>query len=158
MNPYTLGGDAFYFGMADVNSQPSNIPDAQHLLFALLDDLVIEDLSLNAGDANDDGVVNRDDFALIDRGHALGLTGFANGDFNGDRIIDAADYLLIDKAFTGRLGPRQAAEFLQERRQRFGDEYALQLAAALPEPGNAGIIIATALQAALARRKHSVTS
>ena len=41
------------------------------------------------GDANLDGVINSDDYALIDHG-------FYNGDFNYDGVINGDDYFLID--------------------------------------------------------------
>ncbi|HZZ42336.1 MAG TPA: dockerin type I repeat-containing protein [Tepidisphaeraceae bacterium] len=48
------------------------------------------------GDANLDGRINADDYALIDRGMAKHLTGWSNGDFNGDGVVNAADYRMID--------------------------------------------------------------
>jgi hypothetical protein len=63
------------------------------------------------GDATLDGVVNADDYALIDAGFASQFTGYYNGDFNfsGD-IPNADDYFLIDKAFSGQSGPLGASE------------------------------------------------
>jgi hypothetical protein len=51
------------------------------------------------GDANLDGVLNGDDFTLIDRGIAKHLTGWVNGDFNYDNVVNSADYQILDSAF-----------------------------------------------------------
>lgn len=65
------------------------------------DDMGLDNVLLGAplaGDANNDGKINADDFALTDRGFAKHLTGYANGDFNTDGIINARDYLILDSA------------------------------------------------------------
>lgn len=67
------------------------------------------------GDANQDGVVNADDYALIDRGKAKGLSGWSNGDFNGDGLVNASDYQIID--------------------QTYATEHGLAPAVNVPEPG-----------------------
>jgi hypothetical protein len=56
------------------------------------------------GDANLNGVIDRDDFALIDRGAAMGLSGFQNGDFNLDGAINSADYSIIYNSFAAQGG------------------------------------------------------
>ena len=58
------------------------------------------------GDANLDGKVDGQDYALIDAGYLSGgsLTGWYNGDFNYDGLIDGSDYTLIDNAFNNQ-GP-----------------------------------------------------
>jgi autotransporter-associated beta strand protein len=56
------------------------------------------------GDANLDGVVNGADYALIDNGYNLGLSGWGNGDFNYDGVINAADYALMDNAYNFQSG------------------------------------------------------
>ncbi len=60
------------------------------------------------GDANLDGVVNGDDYTLIDNGFNNNLTGWNNGDFNYDGIVNGDDYTLIDNAFNTQ-GPSLAA-------------------------------------------------
>jgi hypothetical protein len=60
------------------------------------------------GDANLDGVVNADDYFLIDSGRLAGKRGYANGDFNYDGNINADDYFLIDSVF---LLPEASAGF-----------------------------------------------
>ncbi|HZZ45125.1 MAG TPA: laminin B domain-containing protein [Tepidisphaeraceae bacterium] len=56
------------------------------------------------GDANFDGRIDADDYALIDRGAALHLFGYANGDFNGDGVINSLDYLILDQSFAQQNG------------------------------------------------------
>ena len=57
------------------------------------------------GDANIDGIVNADDYFLIDTGFITQTPGFYHGDFNYDNIINADDYFLIDSAFLAQTGP-----------------------------------------------------
>ena len=67
------------------------------------------------GDANLDGVVNADDYFLVDGGFLTQAGGYRNGDLNYDGVVNADDNFLIDLAFlgqTGRLasdGPANAA-------------------------------------------------
>ncbi|HZZ41697.1 MAG TPA: family 16 glycosylhydrolase [Tepidisphaeraceae bacterium] len=85
------------------------------------------------GDANLDGTINADDYALLDRGFRQHLTGWSNGDFNYDNTIDSNDYLLLDRAFalqSGSLSP----SFLSERESEFGAPYVQELLTSLPEP------------------------
>jgi autotransporter-associated beta strand protein len=56
------------------------------------------------GDANLDGVVNGDDYTLIDNGYNAHLSGWENGDFNYSGSVTAADYLLIDNAYQAQTG------------------------------------------------------
>jgi hypothetical protein len=51
------------------------------------------------GDANLDGVVNGDDYTLIDNGFNTHGTGEINGDFNFDGVVSSIDYTLIDNSF-----------------------------------------------------------
>jgi len=62
------------------------------------------------GDANVDGVVNADDYFLIDSGLLTQESGYYNGDFNYDGVINADDYCLIDGAFLGQGGPLGVVE------------------------------------------------
>lgn len=84
------------------------------------------------GDANGDGTVNADDYALIDRGFAGQRVGWSNGDFNADGLINADDYLIIDTAYA-QLHP-MSPDFLSSREAQFGDGYVSRLLAAVPEP------------------------
>ena len=54
------------------------------------------------GDANLDGIVNADDYFLIDSGFITQGKGYYHGDFNYDGIVNADDYFLIDSAFLGQ--------------------------------------------------------
>jgi hypothetical protein len=57
------------------------------------------------GDADFDGRITSADYFRIDRGRALGHTGWTNGDFDasGGRA-DADDYMLIDRSFLTQAG------------------------------------------------------
>src|ERR1019366_8740561 len=57
------------------------------------------------GDTNLDGQVDGSDYARIDNGYIMGLSGWSNGDFNYDNQINGSDYTLIDNAFNTQ-GPR----------------------------------------------------
>ena len=71
------------------------------------------------GDANLDGVVDANDYDVIDRNFLFNRNPSApwfTGDFNYDGVIDANDYDKIDRAFlfqTGPLAPAAAAPFEQ---------------------------------------------
>jgi hypothetical protein len=52
------------------------------------------------GDANLDRTINGSDYALIDNGFNMGLTGWTNGDFNFDYNVDGIDYGLINRSST----------------------------------------------------------
>ena len=51
------------------------------------------------GDANLDGMVNADDYFLIDSGFISQKAAYHDGDFNYDGAVNADDYFLIDNAF-----------------------------------------------------------
>jgi hypothetical protein len=107
------------------------------------------------GDANMNGRIDPDDFALIDRGFARnlppGTAGWTDGDFNYDGVVDVADYLLADTSY-GHQGGTFSPGFLAGRGAEFGDAYVAQLVAAVPEPSVAGCGLAVV--AALARRRR----
>ena len=71
------------------------------------------------GDANLDGVVDANDYDVIDKNFLFtpATAGWWTGDFNYDGVIDANDYDRIDKAFLFQTGPLGAP-----------------VAAAVPEP------------------------
>ena len=54
------------------------------------------------GDMNVDGVVNADDYFMIDTGFVTQKGGYQNGDLNYDAVVNADDYFLIDSAFLGQ--------------------------------------------------------
>lgn len=103
------------------------------------------------GDANGDGVVNADDYALIDRGYAAHLSGWSNGDFNGDNVVNFSDYLIIDEAYAAAQGG-VPTDLLAQREGEFGANYANALVTAVPEPGIATALVA--ISAFFARRKR----
>jgi len=77
------------------------------------------------GDANLDGVINADDYFLIDSGYITQEGGWYNGDFNYDGVVNADDYFLIDSAFIGQEGLLSAGTAV---------EGAMGRAAELPTP------------------------
>jgi len=91
------------------------------------------------GDANLDGVVNADDYFLIDSGYITQTKGYINGDFNYDDVINADDYFLIDSSYIGQRGPLHTG--------------AVQ-PSAVPEP--TGLIVLAAGMAGLAMRRRHV--
>jgi fibronectin-binding autotransporter adhesin len=111
-------------------------------------------LQFFAGDANGDGLLNADDYAITDRGRAKGLTGGANGDYNGDGVINAADYHLIDAAFITLHPGGFDPGFLAMRESEFGAGYVSQLLASVPEPSSLAGVAITGL--ALAKRRRRV--
>ena len=50
-----------------------------------------------AGDANLDGIIDGDDYFVIDAGFSAQSDGYLNGDFDFNGVIDADDYFIIDK-------------------------------------------------------------
>jgi hypothetical protein len=62
------------------------------------------------GDGNLDGLVNADDYFLIDSGFITQGKGYQSGDFNYDGVINADDYFLIDSAYIGQSGPLAASK------------------------------------------------
>jgi hypothetical protein len=104
------------------------------------------------GDATLDERITADDYALLDRGFAKHLTGWANGDFNGDGVVNSADYLLIDAAYAQQEGALSPA-LLAEREAQFGAGYVAALEAAVPEPASALALAGLATLAATRRRR-----
>ena len=51
------------------------------------------------GDANLDGIINGDDYFMIDTGYAAHATGYVHGDFDNNGRIDADDYFIIDSHY-----------------------------------------------------------
>jgi hypothetical protein len=124
------------------------------------------------GDANFDGEVNFDDYALTDFGYTSGLSGWVNGDFDYNGVIDFDDFVLIDLGFSSQSGIlRNALAYLsgEDRSQRmddpalrmvadhfqqFGLEYAQAFLSAAPEPGSAVGLIGLMTAGALSRRRR----
>jgi Dockerin type I domain len=95
--------------------------------------------AVSPGDANEDGKISVDDYALLDRGFAKHLTGWNNGDFNGDNQITSADYAILDAAALSQnaLSP----SLLAAHEAQFGPQYATQLLAAVPEPASMALLL-----------------
>jgi hypothetical protein len=107
-----------------------------------------------AGDANLDGLITPDDYALLDRSYARSLSNahWTDGDFNYDGAVDASDYLLIDTA----LGQAQGFSpgFLAQREQQFGAAYVSTLLSSVPEPSAiAGVFAGLGCAASRFRRR-----
>lgn len=97
-----------------------------------------------AGDANLDGTINADDYALIAfNDNIASATGYYNGDFNYDGDINPDDYSLIDF----NLNAQGAAIF------NSGPADGNLSVAAVPEPTACGLIGATALLLGRRRRR-----
>jgi len=62
------------------------------------------------GDANLDGVINADDYALTDSGYFSNIVdgGWLFGDFNYDGVVNADDYALLDSAYFANGAPLSA--------------------------------------------------
>ncbi|MCY2952998.1 MAG: hypothetical protein NTU53_13635 [Planctomycetota bacterium] len=71
------------------------------------------------GDGNLDGVVNADDYFLIDEGFISHKKGWYHGDFNYDGAINADDYFLIDSAYIGQEGVLGVQESKGSKVQEF---------------------------------------
>jgi Ca2+-binding RTX toxin-like protein len=68
-----------------------------------------------AGDANLDGLVDGEDYAILNHSITFGgATGWSNGDFNYDGIIDSADYAIIDATAEMLGGPTPPTPALPE--------------------------------------------
>jgi hypothetical protein len=59
-----------------------------------------------AGDADHNGVIDFNDYAIIDFGFNTHLSGWNNGDFDGNGLIDFDDYAIIDFAFNEQTSAR----------------------------------------------------
>jgi len=79
------------------------------------------------GDANLDGVVNADDYFLIDSNFIPQAKGYQNGDFNYDNVVNADDYLLIDSAFIGQSGPLSVGTAVEAATAPAGEQLPLQI-------------------------------
>jgi len=102
-----LARSAGYTGLAAVINDKGNDQGPIYALFkgvnADINSILIK-YTYN-GDANLDGLVNADDYFLIDSNYIPQKPGYHNGDFNYDGIVNADDYFLIDFAFLGQTAP-----------------------------------------------------
>jgi autotransporter-associated beta strand protein len=86
------------------------------------------------GDANLNGAIDPDDYALLDKGFLTSATHWSQGDFNHDRQVTPSDYLLLDTAFAQQQGGQLSPAYLSARQSQFGPAYIAQLLTAIPEP------------------------
>ncbi len=93
------------------------------------------------GDANLDGIVNGDDYDLIDNGFNNDLTGWRNGDFNYDGVVNGDDYTLINNGFNNE-GAGTLTIVAQDTAQ----------VASVPEPTSLWLL-AAGMASLLARRR-----
>jgi hypothetical protein len=106
-----------------------------------------------AGDANYNGKIDADDFAMIDRGFAKNLGGWSNGDFDNNGVINSSDYMIIDQAFLNQ-GGTFSPDVLADREAMFGAGYVAELTASVPEPATVGALTLGAAVAAASRRRR----
>jgi hypothetical protein len=104
------------------------------------------------GDANLDGAITADDYALLDKGFATGGGFWWQGDFTYDGSVNALDYLLIDRSLALQGGPLSPT-FLAGRESQFGPAYVRQLLMSVPEPSFAGCLVGTVALFRRARRR-----
>jgi hypothetical protein len=109
------------------------------------------------GDANLNGKVDLDDYALIDRGFARHVADahWMDGDFNYDGVVDGGDYLLMDRVFIlqgGKLEPG----VLAGREAVFGEGYVGALLAGVPEPGGLAVMVGAAFGVSRRARRRPV--
>jgi hypothetical protein len=119
------------------------------------DDSAVTLFTTPYGDANLNGTIDPDDYALLDRSYALAKTGahWTDGDFNYDGTITTADYLLIDRTLHTQARGFSPG-FLSQRQSQFGPDYVTALLVAVPEPSNFAYLLAS-LPALLRRQKSA---
>jgi hypothetical protein len=88
----------------------------------------------STGDANLDGLLDADDYALLDQGLLTGGAFWHQGDFDYDGQVTSADYLLLDTTLAKQQGTPPSPALLATRESRFGPAYVSHLLTALPEP------------------------
>jgi hypothetical protein len=102
-------------------------------------DAVLDEL---AGDANLDGKVDFNDFAILEANFNKTHTFWGQGDFNLDGVVDYNDFLIFRDRFVPQAGqPVQAAMI---------EAFA---AANVPEPTSAAIAVALLTAGAMTRRR-----
>jgi autotransporter-associated beta strand protein len=94
------------------------------------------------GDTNLSGSVDGSDYANIDNGYSLGLTGWYNGDFNYDGAVNGSDYTLMDNAFNSQ--GAQLAGIIASPDAVATDQIA-GATSAVPEPASLGLFGVAAL-------------
>jgi hypothetical protein len=121
------------------NPNFGNLGEPRTVDFSTLDGNQFFAVPLLPGDANGNGVIDADDFALFDRGRAKGLTGWSGGDFNGDNVVDGADAAILNAAYSEQQGGAGASG----------------LFAVVPEPASMGVCGLAALSLTARRRRRA---
>ena len=129
-------------GMTGIGVIANDIGDGAGTVNTVFGDLAVNANSILMkytwnGDANLDGIVNADDYFLVDSGFITQKGGWYNGDFNYDGVVNADDYFLIDSAFIGQTG-----------------WMAIGHVAAVPEPGVIGLLAIAGVGLLGRRRCH----
>jgi fibronectin-binding autotransporter adhesin len=109
------------------------------------------------GDADLNGVVNGSDYAKIDMGFQMHLTGWLNGDFNYDGVVNGSDYALIDNAYNQQgSGLSQIAKGALLAAD--SSVVAQTTSTQVPEPGVAMLCGAAAIVGLLRRRRKQAAA
>lgn len=96
-----------------------------------------------AGDANLDGRLNGDDFALADRGKAKGLGVWVFGDFDYEGAVTAADFAILNTAFASPSPP--APEVTVSGEMESDEATAIELVTAAIDPVSVPVQVSTPL-------------
>ncbi|HZZ45052.1 MAG TPA: dockerin type I domain-containing protein [Tepidisphaeraceae bacterium] len=142
---YTEASDLLHLTGSQTATWSGQTVDATSLLFKLT----------LPGDANLDGQITPDDYALLDRSYNQHMTDphWTDGDFNYDGVVDQQDYLLLDttylKAHGSAMGP-----LLSQRESQFGTPYITQLLTSLPDPSLSSILYPLSSLLLLPRRRN----
>lgn len=97
----TLGGN-LSFGRADINFGSSVSPNAEDLLFTLIDNIEVNAITaVNDADFNDSGLVDGQDFLTWQRNLSTPDALNSDGDADGDLDVDADDLAIWETQYGG---------------------------------------------------------
>jgi hypothetical protein len=125
-----LPGTVYHYRVVSTDAS-GNAATSADRVFVTGDTIAAPGRELQFGDANMDGRIDADDYALIDRGYLRKLSGWTSGDFNGDNQVNAADYVYIDAALAAEQGGVISAALVSQREAQFGQAYVDALTAAI---------------------------
>jgi len=106
------------------------------------------------GDVNLDGVIDAEDYRIMDMGYLLHESGWTYGDFNYDGVIDAMDYALIDAGLAYQSGLAAAGMYIDLHTAMFGEAYTTALAGLIRVPEPASLALLALGGAAMLRRRR----